>query len=374
MAQRQNNRIPSYELLRVIAMFMVVLLHYNVQSGGLMNAGDPVTPVGIAASILEALCICAVNVYVLITGYFMCEAQYKVRRLVRLWLEIACYTIGIPAVLTVLTVPVNGSQGLWQMARYVFPISMEHYWFATAYCLLYLLVPVLNRAVHALTRRQLKGVIIGLLLFTCVIKSISPVELATDRYGYDVLWFVVLYLIAAYIRLYDVPRFNHPAKAAATYGVSCALIAVLTIALHAYTFRTGRLTYYAGVPLHYNSLLTLTAAIGLFYLFKFVHLEESGVLAACARAIAPYTLGVYLIHEHIDIRDRWVPGFGVILGREISTNPIEYVIQALAYALMLYVICVIIDMVRATLFRVIGARMRGSWVDRAIDKVDSLYR
>lgn len=337
-----------------------------------MNVGDPITPVGIMAGILESLCICAVNVYVLITGYFMCEARYTVRRLIKLWLQIACYTILIPAVLTVLSVPVKGEEGIWQIAKYILPISMEHYWFATAYFLLYLMIPILNKAVHALARRQLKTVIIALLLFTCVIKTVSPVELSTDHYGYDVLWFIVLYLIASYIRLYDVPRFNHPMKATGTFVISCMIIYAMHIGLHIYNLRTGGLAYYAGVPLHYNYLFTLSAAIGLFYLFKFVHIRE-GILATFARSVAPYTFGVYLIHEHIDIRDRWVQGFEVIFGWSISAEPWVYLVQALAYGILLYAICVIIDMVRSAIFSALYNGLTGSVIDCKIDAVDHLF-
>lgn len=337
-----------------------------------MTQGDAVTPVGAMAGILESLCICAVNVYVLITGYFMCEARYSIRRIVRLWLEIAFYTILIPAALTILSVPVAGGEGPWQLIKYVLPISMEHYWFATAYFLLYLLIPILNQAVHALSRRQLKVVIILLLVVTSLLKSVSPIELATDDYGYGVLWFLVLYLIAAYIRQYDVPRFDHPGKAGATYVISCVLIAVLHLGLHQYSLGTGALVYYAGVPFHYNAILTLTAAIGLFYLFKFVHIRE-GLIAKLIRNIAPYTFGVYLIHEHIDIRDRWIPWFNLVLGQTISDQPFLYLLQALLYGVLLYVICVIIDMIRSVLFSILRKGLTDSVIDKKIAEIDQLF-
>lgn len=337
-----------------------------------MGAGDATTPVGIMAGILESLCICAVNVYVLITGYFMCEARYSIRRIVRLWLEIAFYTILIPAALTILSVPVAGGEGPWQLIKYVLPISMEHYWFATAYFLLYLLIPILNKAVHALSRRQLKTIIITLLVFTCLIKTVSPVELATDHYGYDTLWFVVIYLIASYIRLYDVPRFNHPMKAAGTFIVSCVIIFIMHMVLIAYHQATGGLAYYVGVPFHYNYLFTLTAAIGLFYLFKFVHIRE-GLIAKLIRNIAPYTFGVYLIHEHIDIRDRWIPWFNLVLGQTISDQPLLYLLQALLYGVLLYVICVIIDMIRSVLFTILRKGLTDSVIDKKIAEIDQLF-
>ena len=75
----------------------------------------------------------------------------------------------------------------------------------------------------------------------------------------------------------------------------------------------GALLYYADVPYHYNFLLTLTASLGLFYWFRGLHVPE-GKATELIRRAAPSTLGVYLIHENIDIRDRWLPWMERFLG------------------------------------------------------------
>ena len=64
--QRQAN----FELLRIIAMFMVVILHWNTNSGLLLAVGSPVTGAGVWSLVTESVCIVAVNVYVLISGVF----------------------------------------------------------------------------------------------------------------------------------------------------------------------------------------------------------------------------------------------------------------------------------------------------------------
>jgi len=69
-------RNSSVELLRILAMCGVVILHYNNKSigGGLGYA----TGAGyVALFILESIFICAVNLYILISGYFMCTSQKR---------------------------------------------------------------------------------------------------------------------------------------------------------------------------------------------------------------------------------------------------------------------------------------------------------
>ena len=56
-------RQANFELLRIIAMFMVVILHWNTNSGLLLDVGSPVTGAGVWSLVTESVCIVAVNVY-----------------------------------------------------------------------------------------------------------------------------------------------------------------------------------------------------------------------------------------------------------------------------------------------------------------------
>lgn len=80
MTARKERQI-NYELLRIIAMLMIVSLHY-LSKGGLL--GDPsrakMSATGYAAWLLEAFCLVAVNVYVLISGYFGVDTPAGMRR------------------------------------------------------------------------------------------------------------------------------------------------------------------------------------------------------------------------------------------------------------------------------------------------------
>ena len=46
-----KKRNPSFELLRVIAMFMIITLHYNTHTDALLQLGIPATAVNIFANI-----------------------------------------------------------------------------------------------------------------------------------------------------------------------------------------------------------------------------------------------------------------------------------------------------------------------------------
>ena len=57
-------------------------------------------------------------------------------------------------------------------------------------------VPVSER----MTKEQMRFAV-GLLLFThCILKSVLPFRLEKDALGYDFLWYLCVFLVAAYIR------------------------------------------------------------------------------------------------------------------------------------------------------------------------------
>ena len=85
---------------------------------------------------------------------------------------------------------------------------MLHYWFVSAYVLMFLFTPVLNAAVHAMKKQQLQMAIVILLIMESLSKTLIPVRLELDNLGYDAYWFMVVYLIAAYIRLYGISFFE----------------------------------------------------------------------------------------------------------------------------------------------------------------------
>ena len=211
-------RKPNFELLRIVAMLMIVTLHYNIDADALLQLGVPASKVQIFATVNETLCITGVNVYVLLSGYFLSQTNIKLSRILKLICQVYFYTILISvAMMMVGTYTVGSDDTIYKTAQYLFPISSEHYWFVTAYVIMYVLSPVLNAAVNALSRIQLKTVIIGLLIWFCGIKSLVPVMFVTDHAGYDYGWFICLYLIAAYIRKYDVVLFFNAKRSALVF-------------------------------------------------------------------------------------------------------------------------------------------------------------
>lgn len=347
--EQQKKRMANIELLRILAMMMVVMLHFLGKGEVLPSLTGSMNRNGYVAWILETLSIVAVNVYMLISGYFLTESRFKAGRLVQLILQTLFYSLLVTVCLIATGVLHVHELTVYQMLQYLFPTLMVQYWFVTAYVLMYLFSPFLGTAVHHMSQKQLQTAIGLLLLVLSVSKTVLPVHLEMDHLGYDAIWFMCVYLVAAYIRLYGIPFFKNGKRSFCLYLAGCAAIFGVTMGVRAVYLKTGVLEHFIGAAYDYNHIFNLFAAVALFY--AFLHLKiQDGFWARWICRIAPYTFGVYLLHEQLELRYLW-PKW---LGAGTVENTVLLVLHALGCVLLVFVIGILTDMLRGLIFRAVG--------------------
>ncbi|MBD5528340.1 MAG: acyltransferase family protein [Lachnospiraceae bacterium] len=344
-----KKRIASIELLRILAMMMVVMLHYLSKGELLTSLTEEFDASSYIAWLLEAFSIVAVNVYMLISGYFLVDSGFKLKRLVQLVCQVLFYSLLIPPVLLAAGILRPEQVTVYRLLQYALPGQMAHYWFITAYLIMYLLSPVLAAGARALSQKQLRNTIVLLLLFFSVSKSVLPVQLEVDNLGYDGLWFICVFLTAAYMRLYGIPFLQKGRRAALYYLGSCALIYGLTLGVRLFYLKTGRLGHFIHAPYDYNHILNLFAAISLFYTFSQWKLSGEKFIGKVILRVAPYTLGVYLLHEHVELRTLW-PRW---LGAGTQSSPWALAPRAICSVLAVFAVGILVDMARGALFSLI---------------------
>lgn len=299
-----SKRLSNFEVLRILAMFMVLVLHYLAKGGLLTPVDAPFTAASYVAYFIECLAIVAVNVYVLITGYFMCESHMKVRRLMQILCQVMWYVLLIPVVLALLGQVDIAAFNTYDWLKLLFPVHMKHYWFVTSYVLLMLFVPFLNMAIRHMSKMQHLTATALLVLYQMFPKSILPVVFTDDDAGYGPIWLICLYLIAAYIRKYGIPFFSSLKKSLFCYfaGAGCIFLSLLVVrqvyfAIDAFEERID-------FGLHYNHIICLFTSVALFYAFAHWKPRENRLTRFAVR-VASYTFGVYLLHEHMLVGYNW---------------------------------------------------------------------
>lgn len=352
----KKERMANLELLRCVAMGMVVVLHY-LGKGGLLPelSGETMDSTGCTAWLLEAFCIVAVNVYMFISGYFLSTSSFKISRLLQLYFQVWFYSVavGIIGALAGWTgdVPVDTHYFL----TLLFPVSMGHYWFMTAYVYFYLLLPFLGIAVRKMSKRELGMSVLLLLTVFCFLKSVLPLRLEMDGQGYDCLWYLCVFAAAAYIRRFGLPFLEKKGRGLLLYSFCCLAIFGITFLLRAFYLRTGSFGLMLKMCFEYNHLLPFLGAVGLF--FTFSRLQIHGKTAEIICRISPYTLGVYLLHENIGVRYAWQNWLGA---GQIS-SPLSLTGRTVLAVLAVFAAGILVDRVRAFLFgiiwKLIGSRV-----------------
>lgn len=347
MKKRQAN----FELLRIMAMLMIITLHYLDKGGILPAPGESFGAAGFTAWLLEAFCVSAVNVYVLLGAFFLVEQDYEPMRAVRLWGQVFFYSAVIGAVCVIAGIVPVQELTLYKLLIYLMPVTQEHYWFATAYIMMLLFAPLMNRTIRELPEKTFRRAIILLLLLLSVASSVLPVRLPIDRMGYDALWFLVLYLIGAFLRLHGNSLKIRTGVAAAGYVVVSGLIFTSMLVINAFYQRTGSLLDFINRQYHYNGIFCLTASVFLFLVFRNVRIAE-GRGAEMIRRAASVSFGVYLIHEHIDLRYFWPEFLGV---QKFSGTPL-FLLHWAVTILVVYGVCGAADLLRQYLQRKVWNR------------------
>ena len=121
---QKKERMANLEVLRCVAMMMVVVLHYLGKGGLLPDLTAPLSAQDMAAWLLEAFCIVAVNVYMMISGYFLCESSFKLSRLLTLWLQLWLYSVGIGVLAVVTGIVPAAEVSTHYYLTLLFPVTM----------------------------------------------------------------------------------------------------------------------------------------------------------------------------------------------------------------------------------------------------------
>ena len=303
-------RQSNMELLRIVAMILVVIVHSDFTSLGTPTYDDIHTDPanGLARLVIEAFALVAVNTFVLISGWFGIRPSARgLCGFIFQWLFLSLGAYGV--MVATGDAPLNAdsaSEAIWA------------YWFVPAYVGMYVMAPVMNSFLREASRRQIATVVVGFYVVQTAVMRTTHADMFLE--GYDPLSFMGLYLLAGFIRrFYDelpVRRW----RAGAWAGVY-ALCVVANAALY---FWPGWKMF-----LHYSNPLTVAGAMALTLSFARMRIAHSAIINTMARG----AFGVYLLHMN-----PWVyRGYFKPLMRQLYDSmdgPLTIVIMGVAVVLI----------------------------------------
>lgn len=343
-AELTKERNYGVDLLRIVSMAMIAMLHVLGHGGVLGASADNAVSYSVVW-LLEVAAYCAVNCYALISGYVGYGAKHKYSNIVTLYLQVVFWIVAFTAIFAVL---VPGSVGMKDFVKALFPFAFNTYWYFTAYFCMFFFIPFINILMDSLNRKQ-AGVLIATII---IIFSIIPTVFQNDMFkvskGSSALWLAMLYLIGAYIRKYSTQIKGNKKYYLFIY-VGCVLITWISkCGVELITKKPLGDGAYTSPLVSYVSPTVLLSAIALLLLFSNICLNKT--VTRIVSFFAPLTFGVYLIHEEPLVRQYLVAQRFAIYG---ELSPVFTVFCVLGTAVGIWLLCSLMDFVRAYLFKLL---------------------
>lgn len=322
-----KKRLSNIELLKVLLMLGVVVLHYN---NGNIGKAFSYVPMGSAQShvlfFMESLFICAVNTFMLISGFFLCERkQVDLVRAAALLVQVVVYRE------VLYLIDVISAKQTFDITVFLLNLIPKSY-FAVIYVSVYALAPFINKLLcslddSAFNKFLVVAVFVGAVwpYFIDVVSEITGVSLkeassigySGSQSGYTMINFILMYTIGAMLRRNTkVFRF-------------CDLLMILAICLLLlYGFSYGLKTrgHSPFLAWEYCNPVIILEAVVIFQIFRQIRLQENKWINSFAKA----TFSVYLLNETLIKRyvstERWVTGNGFLMLMHLSAICIAIVL------------------------------------------------
>jgi surface polysaccharide O-acyltransferase-like enzyme len=338
VANKKKQRDSNMEMLRIVAMFFVMVVHAGFLALGVPTHNEAVGMplITIIRFLVQAFSSTCVILFVLISGWY--GINFKKEKLLGLIFQILFFSILVYVCLVIYD---KDSFVNFDKAGTIILMHPSDYWFIKSYVLLYLISPLLNSFVASVSEKQLRTFLILFYVIQTIYGWVFLDGFSDFGGGYSVFSFMGLYLLARYMRLYPIKRFNLSARM--NLGIFVLIGLSVTFLAFGVTYLnipiSGRLFTYTCPFIILESIFLLKA----FSKMKFKSKAINWIASSC--------LAVYLLHANELVLRTF---YGKII-KEWFVNEqfLIFVFYVLTFIILIYAIAIIIDKVRMYLWRLI---------------------
>lgn len=332
-------RQSNIELLRIVAMLLVLVVHADYLSLGRPSSAEMAAfPLpSLCRVFFQSLAIICVNVFVLISGWFQIRPSVKggVNFLFQcLYMSVivmvGCFLFGI--------IKFENTKDLLKLLSQEIFFNYGGFWFIKAYLVLYILSPILNTFLRHAGKRT---VLVTLICFYVLQSVWSPLHhFKTGFYdaGYSPLSFMGLYLLANTVRRY----YSDYKMKQACYFFFVPLILMVIIT---------SLSYYENVNVPYDMFaysnpLVVCESLGLLMIFACIRIKTNKMI----NWVSASAFGVYLFH----INPLVLPVYLKLIKDIYSnTHSLVTLLSIAGVILGVFILSILLDQPRKALWRYI---------------------
>lgn len=325
-------RDSNIELLRIVAMILVLIVHADFLSLGEPNIDDLTSsPGGTCLRVLiESLSIVCVNVFVLISGWFGIKSNLS-RFLCFLFqiyfLELFVYVLYL-------------SMGMIDticFRDWMNILLCNDYWFVKAYVILYLLAPAMNAWLEVMPKKQIEQFLYSFFFIQTLLDFWWGTNFSGA--GYSGLSFVGLYVLARYIRLYPNKYFKLDKY------LDLTIYLILTLLTSFATFVQIYMHGVVGWFYYYDSPFVILAAVCLLLFFS-----KLSIRSKVLNWIAVSCFAVYIVHCSPLFLPNYITTIKVWFDQEPSFS---FVCYTLMYVFVIFILSILMDKIRIFVWQLI---------------------
>lgn len=289
-----KTRESGLELLRIIAAMMVMLSHL---SGQIINSLDDQASI-LTVRLLLSVTVPAVDIFIIITGYFSWKTDRRtIGKPIGLILMLVLFTLGS----YVLQLVIGAATFSWNdLFRYCFPFN----YFVTLWVALYLISPYINRVISTFDEKKWNRFIILVLavfsLYPIIIDCIqeilgitlngaSTISRLGSQNGYNIINFILLYCVGAYIGATEKERKQNASRKACIISIACIVVLFLWS-----VFGNMFLPAYSNSAMSYHNPVVIILAASFFVLFKNLKFSDKRI-----NRLAKAAFAAFLLHHHL---------------------------------------------------------------------------
>ncbi|HWT75418.1 MAG TPA: acyltransferase [Mobilitalea sp.] len=350
-------RNSSFELLRILCMFMIVAYHYNIHGNSSNIFQSDFSLNQLYSIIFGSWGLLGVDCFIFISAYFLVDSKrFSSKKLVKIFFQTILYSTVMAFILyasgTVKFVPMD-------LYKSILAPFFNLYWFVTAYLMLYLIYPFLNKIIHSMDNRYLLKFLIILTILVPVYKTVIS-EASIGSF----LFVIYLYILMGYLKNNPGNWFEKHAKSGFIWtSLAIIFFAVITSVLGT-KLDSDTVQNYTDMFIKRFSPAMILDAIFLFYIFKNLKIKSSKFI----NNVAKTTLGIYLFHEN--------PVLGKVLWDKILKIKTVYhspmfLVYMFISVVALFVIGAIIDYLRIKLIEEPLFNRKIKCLDFCYSKIDA---
>lgn len=308
---KYGNRDSGIEILKIIAMFLIVLNHCVMsitEASGVLPSADCIIDINSGSTVLSTIIIsilrstgCVGNdIFVACSAWFLIGSKGNGRRKA-LFLILETWIMSV--IIFFVTLAFGCDLDRDSTLKQFFPVGNSNNWFVTCFILLMLIYPLLNKLIEWMSQKALLAATLVMIVLYSIFNFFRPWFFDYGPYFVSelVIW-IMIYFIIAYIKLY-----MKDISASTGANIACLLIGLFG---HAAVVVINN---FAGL------WIPMFAGRGLYYVYSgspFILLLVVGALNLAKRGtfrcrfinyVSGLSLLTYIIHENYILRYNYRP-------------------------------------------------------------------